>query len=414
MCSLKIEIVAIGNEVMSGVTTNTNAAEIGRALLEIGLIATRQTVLPDKSELLKEGLREALQRSDIVITTGGLGPTCDDITRQAAAELFHSDFIFRPEIAAELEKRYGAALPTIKDQATVPIKAEVLSNPLGTAPGFIFEEQGKIFILMPGVPPEMRAMLANYTIPFLDKRISPRERFYRKTAHLLNLPEAAVDPYLREIGSKYPQVDMGIYPSLGTLTVHMTVHAESKRAAENLLQAPYQLLREKFANHLYEAPSGKIDEAVHMRLIELKQTLSIAESCTGGAVSARLTRHSGASNYFLGGFVTYSNAMKEKVLNVPKSLIEAHGAVSAEVVNAMLDGVLALTGSDYAMAVTGIAGPSGGTPTKPVGTVWCGVARQGQKTHIWLLNARGSREMVIERSINAVLCNLYLMLKDSS
>lgn len=414
MRTLNIEIIAIGNEVLSGATSNTNAAEISQALLQIGVVPSRHSVLPDDPHVLRSELRLALDRSNLVITTGGLGPTLDDLTRNIAAELYHSHLAVDPFLVEDLTKRYGSQLTTIQDQATVPVKAKVFPNPVGTAPGFLFEEHGKRLILLPGVPLEMRKMLADHVIPFVNEMAARTERHFRKTVNLLELPEAAVDPFLREIAGRYPTVAFGIYPSLGILGIHMTVQSSSQKEADRLIDPPLREFLQKFKANTFQAPSGKIDEAVHALLLASGATLSLAESCTGGAIAARLVRHPGASEYLLGGVVAYSNAMKESVLHVPKELIQSHGAVSGEVVEAMLNGILELTGSDYAAAVSGVAGPSGGTPAKPVGTVWCGIAKKDENMQTWQLQARGSREMIIERSINAVLSRLYKLVKQES
>ncbi len=410
MASLNAEIVAIGSEVLAGITANTNAAEISKGLLQIGVHFRRHTVVPDILEVIKEELRQAVGRSDLVITTGGLGPTVDDLTRTAAADVFQSDFRFDPAIAEELKQRYGDKLLTIEDQATVPTKAKVLRNPVGTAPGFIFHDGGKILILLPGVPPEMRKMLAEQVIPYLKTAIPQGLRTHMKELHLFELPESAVDPTLRKLQAEYPAVIMGIYPNLGLLHITMTASAPNDEVAEKLLSPPMKQLQESFKEHVYFAPSGTIDEAVHLQLLGKGATLSLAESCTGGAIAARLVKHPGASEYLLGSIVAYSNGLKESILDVPKEVMKEHGAVSSETAEAMLKGVMRLTGSDYTVAVTGIAGPAGGTDDKPVGTIWCGAAKKDGALYTWKIKAYGSREMVIERSIHAVLSKLYKML----
>lgn len=412
MATLSAEIVAIGNEVLSGITANTNAAEISNGLMQVGIQPCRHTVLPDDFEVLREELRQAVGRSDLVITTGGLGPTVDDLTRQAAADLFHSDFRFDEGIAQELTQRYEGRLLSVEDQATVPAKAKVLNNPVGTAPGFIFHEEGKLLILLPGVPQEMRKMLSEQVLPYLRTTVPPDKRLYRKELHLFELPESAVDPALRKLQAEYPSVKMGIYPNLGLLQITMTASAPSQEAAEKFLAPPMKQLEEMFMDHVYRSPTGKIDEAVHFLLLEKGATLSLAESCTGGAIAARLVKHPGASDYLLGSIVAYSNSLKETVLRVPKETMKAHGAVSSETAEAMLRGVMELTGSDYAAAITGIAGPAGGTDDKPVGTIWCGAAKKDEALYTWKIKAYGSREMVIERSIHAILSKLYKMLSE--
>lgn len=407
-----IEIVAIGDEILHGVTVNTNAAYISRELDKAGFSVVRHTVLPDDPKTLKRGLKEALSRSDVVITTGGLGPTCDDVSRSVAAELFGSDFYLNEELLAALKKRYGNKPVSLENQATVPRKAKILPNPVGTAPGFMFEPQppasSGILMMMPGVPPEMRAMLADQVIPALLAAFPPSSRQYVKSLHLMNLPESVVDPELRRLEMEYPAVSFGIYPSLGLLTIHMKCRADNEQQAMAILEQPFQQLSADFELYQFSSPSGTIEEAVHLAFIKKGLTLSIAESCTGGAVAARLTRLPGASKYFLGSLVTYSNELKTRLLGVPAALIKKKGAVSEDVVKAMVAGLLEQTGSDYGIAVSGIAGPDGGTPEKPVGTVWGAICRKNESPRAWKFRGYGNREMIIERCVNALLAELVL------
>ncbi|MFQ5728864.1 MAG: CinA family nicotinamide mononucleotide deamidase-related protein [Waddliaceae bacterium] len=411
---MAIELVVIGNEVLSGFTVNTNAAFIGQKLLRKGYVLSRQVTLPDDKSILQEGLQEALQRSDVVIATGGLGPTVDDVTRQTAAELFGSDFHFSEEVAQDLTHRYGQGFPTLQDQATVPSKAKVLLNAIGTAPGLIFSDKKKTLLLLPGVPNEMKPMFIEQVIPYLQEHFPLETKPYRKTIHLFEIPEFAVDPFLRDLKDKYPHVEFGIYPSQGLLMIQLTTTAADEEAAMKQLDPPYVEIEVKFASNCFESELGRIEEAVHHVFIENQWTLSFAESCTGGNVASRVTQLSGASEYFLGAIVSYANSLKSSLLEVPESLIEEKGAVSEEVVAAMVEGVLKRTGSDFALAVSGIAGPAGGTPQKPVGTVWCAVCRKGEKPHTWKLQAQGTRQMIIARSVNSLLSNLLIYTKETS
>lgn len=415
MTALNTEIIAIGNEVLAGITVNTNATEISQALYQIGVIPIQHTALPDHYEALKSGLKEALERSDIVICTGGLGPTVDDITRKVSAELFHSDFKVDPRVLDDLKHRFGNKLVSMEDQATVPVKARVVPNPVGTAPGFIFQEGKKILILMPGVPQEMRKMLSEQIVPFLKGIIPHETRAYRQTVSLFEMTESAVDPMLRELHSRYPNIIFGIYPNLGLLTITLSTYAATSEEGLKKLEPAVKELRKRFEKNIFESNNGKIDEAVHMLLLKSGKSLSLAESCTGGALAARLIRNPGASEYMLGSIVAYSNKMKSHILGVPEDVLRKEGAVSSDTVEWMLKGVLELTGSDYAVAVTGIAGPGGGTPDKPVGTVWCGIAKKDESLYTWNIQGYGgTREMVIERSINAILAKLYKLLSEEN
>lgn len=411
---MKIELIVIGNEVLSGFTVNTNAAFIGQQLLKHGYSVDRQTTIPDDEAVMHAAFEEALARSDVVITTGGLGPTVDDVTRKAAAKLFDSPFHLDKKVEKDLIERFGKKLDSLKDQSTVPAKAEIFLNTVGTAPGFAFRKEKKALLMVPGVPDEMHPMFTDSVLPWMEKYFTLKERAYRKVLNLFELPELAVDPFLRELQKKYPRVEFGIYPSIGLLTVHVKTRAANAKEAMDILEPPYRELEVRFATNCYASETGKIEESVHHLFRENGWTLSVAESCTGGSVAARLTQIPGASAYFLGSIVAYANAVKTSVLHVPEALIQEKGAVSQEVVEAMVLGALQVTRSDFALAVTGIAGPEGGTETKPVGMVWCAVCRRGEKPHAWKLQGRGSRERIIVRSVNSLLAHLLIYIKETA
>lgn len=403
---MDIEIIAIGNEVLEGFTVNSNASFLSKELIQAGHRIMRHTVLADDPEILSSGLKEALLRSPVVITTGGLGPTCDDLSKQVAASIFDSGFHYDENLGEEIVKRYGRHMPSVENQATVPDKAELMQNPAGTAPGFIFRNERSMLMMLPGVPSEMRLMLEKEVIPRLATQSGTTKQFY-KALHFGEMPESAMDPLLRQIEAEYPGVKAGIYPNLGLITVHLKVMASNEREADKLLKKPFELIYEKYKSRSFNSDSGKIEEAIHHLFIQEKWTLSAAESCTGGGISARLTKIPGCSNYFQGGIVAYSNDLKVNLLNVSQETLNRYGAVSEEVAIEMVEGLLEKTGTDFGVSVTGIAGPDGGTVEKPVGTVWCAIAGKAKKTLAWKLKGYATREMIIERSINGVLANLY-------
>lgn len=402
-----LEYVAIGNEVLYGQTINTHAAFISRHLKEAGFIITRHTVLPDQKEPLQKGLQEALERNQIVICTGGLGPTCDDNTRQIAAALFDSSISLRPEALQILKERFGN-FSSLENQATLPDEAELIPNSLGTAFGCIFHHDNKWLFLLPGVPAEMRAMFLDHVMPYLKRHFASLKPNHTKVIRLFGLPESTVDPELRRLETEISHLAVGIYPDIGQLTVVLQMPAE---VDVMVLEKAVKEIQLKFKDNLFDSPSGRFEEAVHLALIQKKQTLSLAESCTGGALAAALTQYSGASSYFLGSFVTYSNALKSKILGVSMETIQKCGAVSQEVAFEMCQGVKEITKSDYSIAVTGIAGPSGGSDDKPVGTVWIAFSDSKQVLKTIHLKARGSREVVIRRAIQASLIELYRILQ---
>jgi len=395
-----IEIIAIATEVLKGFTVNTNAAFISETLLKSGFKTSKHLAIEDRVELISEELEQALKRSDIIITTGGLGPTLDDLTRVSFAKVFKCGFTFNQQVADHLTKRYGQALLSLKDQATIPELAQPILNLVGTAPGLIFEQGRKTVIALPGVPLEMEAMIPA-VMDFLKQKYPTVVRAYGRSIHLFGLTESLVDPVLRTLSKTFPAVDYGIYPSQGLLTVRL-----GGQNSDELEQAQL-ILKEKFHDHLFESSNGTIETAIQELFVKHHLTLSLAESCTGGSIAAGLTQFSGASKYFVGGVVSYSNEMKRRCLGVPEQVIHHYGAVSEETALAMAKGVLELADSDFSLAVTGIAGPLGGLPEKPIGTVFGAVmAKNGKSKSIKLLISR-PRNIVIERTKNLMLAELY-------
>jgi competence/damage-inducible protein CinA-like protein len=406
---MKVEVIAIGSEILSGFTINTNAAFISQELLKVGIETNYHTIVPDDRESLLKAFTQALERSDIIITTGGLGPTCDDVTRSVAAELFDSEFVYYPEIEKELDERFGHKLTSARDQATLPEKAELIKNTLGTASGLLFKKGNKALYLLPGVPTEMKEMFTLSVLHKIQLAIPEGQKRESEWLHFSFLIESKVDPVLRKLQKRYPSVQMGIYPYRGRISVYLSTLCDEKKELENCKNA----LVEEFVEYLYESPSGTIEEAVHILFTKKRLTLATAESCTGGAIASRLTALAGASQYFLGGVITYSNAMKRDLLGVSEQTLNEMGAVSEEVVVQMAEGVVNKTGANYGIAVSGLAGPTGGTKHKPVGTVWAAIAGQQIETISWLIQGRkASREMIIDYTVNTVLGRLYHLCKE--
>ena len=398
---MNIELISIGDEILKGITVNTNAIFLCRHLQQRGYAISRQTTLPDQPETLKSGFIEALKRADLVIATGGLGPTLDDRTREIAAELFHSDFHFDQAIADDIKRRFGENIASEKDQATIPSKAQTLPNRVGTAPGLIFTEGGKTLILLPGVPKEMEPMFLDQVLPFIQKLFPLKAIKTSVPLFFCLVYESLLDPHLRTLSKRYPAVEVGIYPAHGTLCV--TLLSMDK---EQLFAFQKELVA-RFDVYHYLAPHGKIEEAVHAWFVKHQKTLAFAESCTGGMLACHVTALSGASDYFLGSFVAYSNAMKEQVLGVSKHTLDTKGAVSQEVVREMLEGVFKKSSADFAIAVSGIAGPTGGSELKPVGTVWAAIGERGKDPDVGIFLAKGSRQTIILSTTNYLLGALW-------
>lgn len=396
---MTLEILSIGNELLSGHTINSNAAVIGQALLPHGFPVDKVTLLPDEKALLKKGIEEAMERASFVIATGGLGPTGDDLTRDIIAEIFNTSLVRDETVAADLIERFGKNLPTLDDQAMVPKGATVIPNPLGTAPGFILEGKATVFVL-PGVPAQMEVMLPT-VIAHLEKHHT--KSHYVAPLYLCLLSEQQVDPYLRTLEKEHPDITMGICPSYGVLSVYVQGKDPQKIAAIR------DLVAEKFKTHVFSTESKQIEKALHQWLVKSKKTLAVAESCTGGELATRLTKHPGSSDYFLGSIVSYSNHLKEAALGVSEKTLQAHGAVSEEVVLEMVAGAKKLSEADFVMATSGIAGPDGGTANKPVGTVWTAISTP-DKTFSGLIPLKGSirtRPLIIRYTVTYLLASLY-------
>jgi len=400
---MSLEILSIGNELLTGHTINSNATMISQKLLFHGFSVDCVTTLPDSAPVLKKGIEEAMERASFVITTGGLGPTGDDLTRAVMADIFQVPLTYNEEVAADLSKRFTSELATLKDQACLPRGALVLHNPIGTAPGFILKNSKSTVIVLPGVPSQMEALLEQ-VIPYLEKHFAKNHHI--QSLYFCQLSEDSMEPFLRQLEKENPGVQIGICPSYGTLAIF--IHAQSSE----LLQPIANRIIEKFEPYFFSKVSPKVEVALHEWMVAHKKTFACAESCTGGAMAARLTAKEGASEYFLGSIVSYSNNIKESVLQVSPATLATHGAVSQQTVREMVAGVLDLTGADYAISVSGIAGPSGGSPEKPVGTVWGAIASKDQVfTGKFLAKGSKKRGLVIDYSVTFLLSSLWRYLQ---
>jgi PncC family amidohydrolase len=363
---MKIEIVSVGNELLWGLTINTNASFLSRELSQRGYAVSRHTTLSDDSETIETGFREALKRADLVIATGGLGPTIDDLTRPAAERVFS-------------------------------VKGEDLANSVGSALGVFYLSGGKGLVLLPGVPREMERMFLDEAMKRIERYFPLIHKQFSARCSLCLLKEVEVDPFLRELKLKYPEADIGIFPAMGTLQIVF----RSEKPVEPLVNA----IEKKFPAFYYG--EGAIAEALHREMIASKKTLALAESCTGGAIAASLTAIPDSSKYFLGSIVAYSNVWKERFLQVSHSTIKKPGAVSLETVKEMTAGLFSETDADYAIAVSGIAGPTGGTKEKPVGTIYIAIGKRGEKTDAGLLKAPKHRASAIDLAVQVSLGALW-------
>jgi nicotinamide-nucleotide amidase len=384
------EILTVGTELVLGFTVDTNAAEMARALAEAGIRVRRRASVSDELADVRQAIAVALERCGTVIVTGGLGPTPDDLTRQAAAEMFGARLVHDPAVLADLEEKYRrrgiAQMPASnRRQADVPEGATVLPNPIGTAPGlWIDDGHGRLAILLPGVPKEMRALMESEVIPRLRSRGraedgGPRTVIRSRTLRTAGIPESALaDQVGDEKRLLPPGLSLAWLPSLAGVDLRLTAWNLGEEEARAALEQAAGALRAKLGAHLY-SEDGEDLAAVVLRVLEGQGAkLAVAESCTGGLLGARLTAVPGSSRVFVGGVTAYANEAKLGLLGVSAEAIAEQGAVSEEVARQMARGVARALDAQAAIAVTGIAGPDGGTPSKPVGTVWIAVLWRDQ------------------------------------
>ena len=398
------EIIAVGTELLLGQIANTNAQFLAQKLSEVGVSCYFQTVVGDNPERLKTALAIASERSDIVITTGGLGPTSDDLTKEIVAEFCGLDCVLDEESLRLIEERFARmgkkhmAQNNVK-QAEMPRDCIILRNNHGTAPGAIVERDSKIYILLPGPPFEMKSMFTESVRDYLAAKTG--EVIYSRTLRVFGIGESDLEEKLGEVmKSENPTIAM--YAKPGEVTLRLTTLAKDSTEAERLLEPLTAKVREILGDMVYgEGEDYSLAQAVVERLKPRGLKVSFAESCTGGLVAAKLTDIPGASEVFDGGIVTYSNEQKEKLLGVPSEMLEEFGAVSQEVAEAMARGVRERFGADIGVGITGVAGPSGGTADKPVGLVYIGICGVDEEVECRELRL-GERERKIIRERTAM------------
>jgi nicotinamide-nucleotide amidase len=415
---VKLELLTIGTELLLGYTVDTNAVELGRALAAAGAELARRTTVPDRPDAIRAGVAEALDRTGFVLATGGLGPTRDDMTKKVVAELLGKRLVLDEPLLASLEARFrrlGRPMPAInRTQAEVPEGATVLPNPRGTAPGLWLEDgRGRVVVLLPGVPREMRGLLIDEVLPRLSARQDGERRVVlSRTVRTTGIAESALAERVGSIESDILPLTLAYLPSVDGVDLRVTAWRLEPRDAETRLARVVQQLVSAAGEHYYGADDADLAAVLLDQLRHGRHRLGIAESCTGGMVAERVTNIPGASDTFIGGVVAYADVVKTAALKVPLETLEAHGAVSEETVRAMAEGAQRLFSADCAIAVTGIAGPGGGTPDKPVGTVWL-AARVHTTAQAVKRMLPGDREEIRRRSAQAGLDLLRRLLAQS-
>ena len=400
MNEIKIaEILCVGTELLLGDIVNTNAAHLSRELASLGISVYHQTVVGDNPERLKAAFSLALSRSDVVVVTGGLGPTCDDLTRETAAELMGRDLVFHPEILDEIRGYFvskNRAMPeNNRRQAMVPEGAEILHNDCGTASGLWLEDAERgIIAMMPGVPLEM--------IDMFEKQVKPRLLSRRNSAlvsrnvHLFGIGESAAEEILRPMIDAATNPTIAPYAKEGEVRFRVTAMASSTDEATALCDETVRRIEEtELGRYVYGVDVKSLENALVQELARRGLTLACAESCTGGLVAKRIVDVSGCSAVFLGGAVTYANSAKINMLNVLPETLDAHGAVSAETAAEMARGIRLALGADIGISTTGIAGPGGGSEEKPVGTVYVGISTEkGESVQRLTLSPMRDRDFI--------------------
>ena len=375
---LSAEIIAIGSELLTPTKTDTNSLWLTEKLNDIGIEVKLKTIVGDDGERLEEAVRDAMRRSDIVITTGGLGPTEDDITRKWTAKAVGRDLVYHDGIEHSLRERFrrwGREMPEInKRQAYIIDGAEILPNPNGSAAGMLLSrDDGATLVVLPGPPRENQAMFTQHVLPKL-KTIAGDVFVKRRILRVSGLGESAVDEIAAPIYTAYGDVETSILFNKSEVEIHITARADDAKTAESTADKLADELAKALGKAVFSTNGETIEEIVGILLTKRSETVSIAESCTGGLIGHRLTEVPGSSSYFMEGSITYSYESKTRMLGVPAELIVKHGAVSAECAEAMAAGMRKNAKTDHAISVTGIAGPDGGTDDKPVGTVFIGYA----------------------------------------
>lgn len=403
----RAEIVAIGTELLLGDTIDGNGAWLGRVLAASGIPVVRRAVVGDDAQDIHDAVAEALERSGCVICSGGLGPTRDDITKTVVARLFQRELTIDAGWLDELERRYAergwVLTDSSRSQALVPRGATVLHNARGTAPGLAIEDGRGVAILLPGVPHELRGLTDQAVLPLLRERwrgaLPPVMSLRLRTA---GLPESVLAERIDDLVDGFAPLTLAYLPSAEGVDLRLTSWGLPEAEAQARCAAAATALRTRLGQFIYGSGDEDLAAAVGRELVVRGLTLAVAESCTGGLIAKRLTDAPGASQFLIEGFVTYANQAKQNTLGVDASVLIEHGAVSDATVRAMAAGARARAGTDCALAITGIAGPDGGTVEKPVGTVWIAAAI-GDRLESRRLNVLGDRTHIRDRSAQAAL-----------
>lgn len=409
-------IISIGEELLIGQTVNTNAAWMASQLNKAGIEVKEIRVITDRREEILDTLKAAADRSDLVLITGGLGPTRDDVTRDVLCTFFDSELVMNRQVLDDItyffKQRGRTITETNRNQAMVPDKARIIRNPYGTAPGFWFNQAGKIFIAMPGVPYEMKEMVSKHVLPALLKK--EREQYIiHRTVLTHGIGESYLVDLIGDWENNLPEeVQLAYLPSVGIVKLRLTAKGKDEEKLREIIEKEVEALKRIIPEYIWGFDDDTLEGVAGSLLRERKETVCTAESCTGGAIAGRITSVAGSSAYFKGSIVAYANQVKTNLLGIKPDVLQSHGAVSQETAEHMAQSARKLLHSDYAAGVTGIAGPDGGTEEKPVGTTWIAVSSHN-KTMSRKYHFGDNRERNIIRASNAALAMLRELILES-
>ncbi len=416
-----VEILSIGTELLLGNIINTNAQWISEQLSQLGLNHFRQSTVGDNCDRIIKVIQEISKRSNLLITTGGLGPTPDDLTTEAIAKSFNVSLFERPHLWDEIKQKLSNSklqenTSILRKQCFFPKNAQIINNPRGTAPGMIWEPiKGFTILTFPGVPSEMKAMWEETAFEFIKNKFSDSYSFFSNTLKFSGIGESTVAEKINDLlNLKNPTV--APYANLGEVKLRITAKAKNKLEAKNMIKPIKEKLKKEFSKFIFGEENDTLPSVLIKELSNREQTIVFAESCTGGLLSSAITSISGSSQVFKGSIVSYSNELKNSLLNISEVKLKKYGAVSEEVCQAMAINVKEKLGADWAIAISGIAGPKGGSQEKPVGLVYISIT--GPNKHITnikkLFNSTRNRIEIQTLSVNVCLNSLRLILLSNS
>jgi len=403
---LKAEVITIGDEILQGFVQDTNASYLGQRLTNLGVEVLYKTSVGDDSDLIEKAIGVAWRRANLVITTGGLGPTADDRTKKVVAKVFRRPLVLKNSVLHKIREHFkerAIKMPPLNiSQALFPQGARILENPLGTAPGIFIQEDDKLFFSLPGVPVEMKSIFETNIEPILKQK-QKGGVLIQKLLKTTGITESVIAERIQGILKEFESIISVAYlPEDTGVNFRLVIKGCLPEEGGKKLQEIEEKIRKEIGDYIYGSDEETLEEIIGYSLLMKKKTIAVAESCTGGLIGNRITNVSGSSVYFLGDVVAYSNELKKRLLQVSEKILDVHGAVSSETVRAMAKGVRKLCGSDLGLAVTGIAGPTGGTKEKPVGLVYIGL--DSEEGTLWEERRfSGNRRMIKEKIAQAAL-----------